>query len=84
MQPTPSHLSPTTAHAIGELCIAGDWACMRGDLASLEAIAEQLAAYASEPFHCELARLTELCGSDLTRATEEWARIKDRVYCSVS
>lgn len=81
MQP---RLSPTTAHAIGELCIAGDWACMRGDLATLESIAEQLAEYASEPIHCDLAKLRELCASDLTRATEEWTRLKDRVYCSVS
>lgn len=81
MQP---RFSPITAREVGELCVAGDWACVRGDLPMLESIASQLAAYASEPIHCELARVGELCSSDLTRATEEWERLKDRVYCSVS
>lgn len=84
MTALPPHLSPTTAHAIGELCIAGDWACIRGDLATLESIAERLAGYATEPIHCDLTRLRELCASDPTRATEAWARLKDRVYCSVT
>lgn len=78
------HDSTDTARAIGELCIAGDWACTRGDLPALEAIAYQLSAYLREPVHCELSNLGELCNSDLERAIEIWNRLKDHVYHSAS
>ncbi len=83
MQPI-TNISPDTARAIGELCLAGDWACAQGDLPTLESIIYQLSAQVTEPLHCELASIGELCNADRTRATETWSRLKDRVYHSAT
>lgn len=70
------------AHArkIGQLCVGADWACVHGDLVALQHIAEQLAGYASEPLHCDLETLAELCDSDPARAIAEWSQLKERLY----
>lgn len=64
---------------IGELCFGGDWACAHGDLSGLADIAQQLAARAREPLHCDLAEVVEACRVDPVRATELWFAIRDRV-----
>ncbi|HSN26397.1 MAG TPA: hypothetical protein VLT45_08930 [Kofleriaceae bacterium] len=61
---------------ISELCIGGDWACRRGDTASLAAIAEELAARVHEPLHCKLVELAEHCRASPDRAADEWATVK--------
>ncbi|MBS1124505.1 MAG: hypothetical protein H6Q90_6733 [Deltaproteobacteria bacterium] len=77
--PTPSTEQRPTPHAIGELCVGGDWACAHGDLAALRHVAQRLAVHAREPVHCELLDLAEACNYDPDHAVELWVRIKDRV-----
>ncbi len=64
---------------IGELCVGGDWACANGDLETLAVIADQLAALAHEPLHCELVELSQLCKRDPDRAVAAWLELKPRV-----
>lgn len=71
------------AHAIGELCVGGDWACAHGDLEGLRDISRRIAIYAREPLHCELAALAEACLCDPDRATAGWVRIKGLVQQSL-
>jgi hypothetical protein len=66
--------------AIGKLCVAGDWACAGGDLVGLRLIAKRLAAYSSEPLHCELAELAEACTAEPERAVALWDRLKNLIY----
>jgi hypothetical protein len=65
---------------IGKLCVGGDWACAHGDLAGLRQVALQLAAFAQEPLHCELAELADACRRDPDRAGRLWAELKDKLY----
>lgn len=69
-----------TAHTIGVLCVGGDWACAHGDLAGLHDVARQLATYVSEPLHCEVLALADLCQGDGDRAGALWATLRDRLY----
>lgn len=71
-----------TAHAIGELCVGGDWACAHGDLSGLRDVAQRLAVYAPEPLHCELVELASACISDPDRAGVLWNRLKNELYRS--
>jgi len=71
-----------TVLAIGELCASGDWACAHGDYAGLRDVAHRLAAYASEPLHCDLIALADVCTSDPARAGVLWNRIKGRLFRS--
>jgi hypothetical protein len=64
---------------IGELCFGGDWACAHGDLAGLADILQQLASYAREPLHCELAALAEACHSDPDHAAARWFDLKEQL-----
>jgi len=68
------------AHAIGQLCVGGDWACAHGDLAGLRDIAQRLAEQLSEPLHCELVALADACHADAEQAPERWEQLKERVY----
>jgi hypothetical protein len=68
------------AREIGDLCIAGDWACVHGDLPGLADVAARLAAFVDEPLHCELAHLGELCRTDLHRAVAQWPQLRDRMF----
>lgn len=61
---------------ISELCIGGDWACRRGDTASLAAIAEELATRVHEPLHCKLVELAAHCRASPDHAADEWATVK--------
>lgn len=67
------------AHAIGVLCVAGDWACTQADLSTLGDIATRLAEYTHGPVHCEVATLAELCRCDPDRAVAAWYRLKELV-----
>jgi hypothetical protein len=69
-------------HSIGELCVAGDWACAHGDLGTLASIAESLAARADEPLHCTLEALGESCRVAPERAVELWFRLRDTLQKS--
>ena len=60
----------------GRLCVAGDWACIHGDLVALEYLAHQIADAAPAPLHDELAQLAARC-HDPRRATAAWTRIKE-------
>jgi hypothetical protein len=60
----------------GRLCVAGDWACIHGDLIALSYVARQIAETAAPPLHDELARLAQRC-VDPHRATAAWTRIKE-------
>lgn len=71
-----------TALAIGELCASGDWACAHGDFSALRNVAHRLAAYASEPLHCDLIALADACASDPKRAGALWDRLKSRLFRS--
>lgn len=65
--------------SIGELCIAGDWACMHGDLAALGDVVRRLAEQTPEPLHCEVVALGEACRVAPDRATAAWGQIKQLV-----
>lgn len=69
-----------TAHAIGVLCLGGDWACAHGDLSGLHDVARQLAAHVGEPLHCEVMALADLCQGDGDRAGALWATLRDRLH----
>ena len=71
-----------TALAIGELCASGDWACAHGDFSALRDVAHRLAAYESEPLHCDLIALADACTSDPERAGALWDRLKGRLFRS--
>jgi len=75
-----SNQAQSHPHTIGELCVGADWACAHGDLSALQYIAQQLAAYASEPLHCALMELVDTCAGDPDRAVVLWYGLKDRVY----
>lgn len=64
-------------HAIGKLCVGGDWACTTGDVGTLAHIAAQLAAYAPEPLHGKLAMLADLCRCAPDGAVAMWLQVKD-------
>ncbi len=70
----------TDAHAIGKLCVTGDWACVHGDLEALRSVVARLAEFVPEPLHCDLRALAEACHGERARATALWAGLKDRVY----
>lgn len=75
-------IAGTTMHRIGELCLAGDWACTCGDLEALENIARQLAAYAHEPLHGKLAGLADMCRLDPDNpdnAVAAWMHLKEQI-----
>jgi hypothetical protein len=75
--------TPCTAEVsqtIGKLCVGGDWACAHGDFSGLRHVALQLADYAPEPIHCELAALATACSADPERAASIWDRLKPRLY----
>lgn len=72
--------TPEAIETIGKLCIGGDCACAEGDFVGLGCIAQQLADYAPEPIHCELAELASVCTVDPARATALWDRMKSRLY----
>jgi len=74
--------SENRVHAIGELCVEGDWACERGDLLTLGAVADRLVESMREPLHCELAELASQCRRDPARAVAAWYRLKERVLAS--
>ena len=82
MTPEPSTTSDAS-HAIGKLCVGGDWACANGDLNSLRYVAQQLADYVPEPIHCELAALVTACETDPDRAVALWTSLKNRLYQEV-
>ena len=82
MKPESVELDPS-AHAIGVLCVGGDWACAHGDIEALGDVARRLAGYAHEPLHCELVALADACRGDPDRATSMWVRLKDLVQQSV-
>jgi len=63
-------------HETGRLCVAGDWACIHGDLVALSYLARRIAETAPPPLHDELAQLAERC-EDPRRATAAWTRIKE-------
>jgi len=63
-------------HETGRLCVAGDWACIHGDLDALEYVAMQLVATAPPRLHDELAALAQRC-HDPGRATAAWTQIKE-------
>ena len=75
----PNNSTPTESRRIGQLCFGGDWACAHGDLETLGHIANLLAETASEPLHCELASLADLCRRDPDVATAVWVRLKEAV-----
>lgn len=77
-------LTRRKVHAIGKLCVGGDWACAHGDLSALRDVALKLAASVAEPLHCYLVQLAEACYYDPFRAVELWNRLKDQVYESAS
>lgn len=74
--------SRETVHAIGELCVGGDWACANGDLAALRDVSQQLAALMTEPLHCSLTELADACYCDPSRAVQLWNQLKAQVYAS--
>jgi protein-L-isoaspartate(D-aspartate) O-methyltransferase len=75
--PDPERIS---AHAIGQLCVGGDWACAHGDLSGLRDVAQRLAEQVPEPLHCELVALADACHADADHAPERWAQLKELVY----
>lgn len=77
---TPLTRSAEVTATIGKLCVGGDRACAHGDFAGLRNVALQLADFAPEPIHCELARLVEACGAEPCRATELWDRLKTQLF----
>jgi hypothetical protein len=77
---TPTPRTNEVSKTIGKLCVCGDWACAHGDFSGLRHVAQQLADYASEPMHCELAALATACSADPERAAEIWNRLKPRIY----
>lgn len=66
-------------HAVGELCVGGDWACSNGDLEALGYVAGRLSSYADEPLRWELTSLAEICRCDPDRAVAVWIRLKQQV-----
>ncbi len=70
----------SSVRVIGELCFAGDRACVQQDLGALAGIARQLARLTPEPLHCELMSLAEACDCDRTSAIATWSQIRDRLY----
>ena len=84
MPMTPMSCTPEISETIGKLCVGGDWACAHGDFAGLRHVAQQLADYAPEPIHCELARLAAACISEPRRAAALWDRLKNQLYCEAS
>jgi hypothetical protein len=68
------------AHEIGDLCVAGDWACVHGDLQGLARIATRLAAFVGAPLHHELLALAALRSGDLQQAVDRWPRLRDRMF----
>jgi len=66
-------------HAIGKLCVGGDWACAHGDIEALGYIAGRLAEYTRESLHGELVELADLCRCDSDRAVATWLRLKKQV-----
>jgi hypothetical protein len=79
MTPLPS-TTRDASEAIGKLCVGGDWACAHGDFGGLRYIAEQLADFAPEPIHCELAALASACATDPDRASALWDRLKNQLF----
>src|SRR5678816_2045465 len=63
-------------HETGRLCVAGDWACIHGDLVALSYLARRIAETAPPPLHDELAQLAERCedADQRARADAELAR----------
>jgi hypothetical protein len=76
----PHSSSVEVSETIGRLCVSGDWACARGDFVGLGQIALQLADFAPEPFHCELAELAATCNTNPERAVTLWDRVKTKLY----
>jgi hypothetical protein len=76
--------SHASAHAIGELCVSGDWACAHGDFGALHHIARKLAGYVGEPSHCQLMALADACLDNAERAGQLWAEVKDQLYRSAT
>jgi hypothetical protein len=71
--------SEDPAHAIGKLCVGGDWACAHGDIEALGYISGWLEEYAREPLQCELVELADMCRSDSDSAVSTWLRLKTQV-----
>lgn len=82
MTPLPS-ATRNVRDAIGWLCLAGDHACEVGDLAALREVAFELAEFAPEPLHCELAALGEVCTSQPDRAIAAWDVVKASLFREV-
>jgi len=72
-------MTDVTRHALGELCLGGDWACTNGDLETLGYVAGRLATCTNEPLCRELTTLAEMCRCDLDGAIAAWLRLKQRV-----
>ena len=70
----------TQARTIGELAVAGDRACGLGEVATLEALARELATRVDEPLHCELVGLAESCRGDPAGAIHWWPLLRERVF----
>jgi hypothetical protein len=68
-------------HSIGQLCVGGDWACAHGDLAGLAHVAEELAARAHEPLHCQLVEVVRACRYDPDRAPALWFGLRPTIPC---
>lgn len=82
MTPEPS-TTAEVSHAIGKLCVGGDWACANGDLGGLRYVAQQLADYVPEAIHCELVTLAAACETDPDGAVALWISLKNRLYRDV-
>ena len=77
---TPIPCTAEVSETIGKLCVGGDWACVHGDFSGLRHVAQQLADFAPEPIHCELAELAAACSTDPDRAAALWDRLKNQLY----
>lgn len=73
-----------TVHAIGELCVGGDWACAHGDFAALRDVSLQLAVQTAEPLHCALIELAAACYCDPDRAVQLWNHLKELIHESTA
>lgn len=71
---------PETVHAIGALCVDGDWACAGRDLEALRDVVLALAAYVPEPLHCYLGELADACRAAPDHAVALWDHLKERIY----
>ncbi len=69
---------------IGALCVAGDWACVHGDLAALAGIAEQLVAHTHERLYADLATFSEACRLDPDHVVAAWYWLKELVWASTA